>query len=177
MLKLYKQDVAPTLYWEAWASDDATVVVHHGKLGTRGTNRNKKIPRGVLPDDFIEQLSEPARAEGYREIPFEEQTSLILQFKTQDPWGAGDDLDKRYAVEELLNELLGWTGNGMCDGGDIGSGTMNLFSYVVDPQLACQAIVAELKKEGIEGGIIAVETEDDYQVLWPEDFEGEFSPI
>jgi hypothetical protein len=46
--------------------------------------------------------------------------------------GSTADLDKRVAVEELMNEGLGWTGLGHCDGGDIGSGTMKIFCYVAD---------------------------------------------
>lgn len=32
----------------------------------------------------------------------------------------------------MLNESLGWTGLGCCDGGSIGSGTMEACCYVVD---------------------------------------------
>lgn len=32
----------------------------------------------------------------------------------------------------MLNEGLGWTGLGCCDGGGIGSGTMEACCYVVD---------------------------------------------
>ena len=32
----------------------------------------------------------------------------------------------------MLNEGLGWTGLGCCDGGSIGSGTMEACCYVVD---------------------------------------------
>ncbi|NLE37909.1 MAG: hypothetical protein GX621_07780, partial [Pirellulaceae bacterium] len=61
-------------------------------------------------------------------------------------------------------------------GGDIGSGTINAFSFVVDPYPAKSTIVAALKEHNLlDGAIIAIEHEDDYEVLWPEDFEGEFS--
>jgi hypothetical protein len=32
------------------------------------------------------------------------------------------------------------------DGGDIGGGTMNIFSYVVDPEIAAQNILEVLKE-------------------------------
>lgn len=99
-----------------------------------------------------------------------------MQFKTEDAWGDSADLSKRHMVEDILNECLGWTGNGYCDGGDIGSGTINTFSFVIDPYLARDSIVIALKQNNlIDGAIIATSNKDGYDVLWPEDFEGAFS--
>lgn len=42
------------------------------------------------------------------------------------------DLKKRTRLEDHLNELLGWTGLGHCDGGSIGSGTLEACCLVVD---------------------------------------------
>jgi hypothetical protein len=35
-----------------------------------------------------------------------------------------------------MNECLGWTGNGSCDGGDIGRGKVNIINYVIDVKKA-----------------------------------------
>lgn len=40
--------------------------------------------------------------------------------------GAEADLEKRHELEDILNESLGWSGLGHCDGGSIGSGTMEV---------------------------------------------------
>lgn len=53
-------------------------------------------------------------------------SSLIVQFRT-DGWGSEDDLTKRYHLEDLLDARLQADNNGICDGGDIGSGTINIF--------------------------------------------------
>lgn len=50
--------------------------------------------------------------------------------------GAINDVEKRHRLEARLNETLGWTGMGMCDGGSIGSGSMEVCSYVVDFEVA-----------------------------------------
>jgi len=42
---------------------------------------------------------------------------------------------------------LGWTGNGRCDDGDIGSGEMSLFADVVDPYLAVTTILEEFRNK------------------------------
>ncbi|WP_244951636.1 hypothetical protein [Pseudoalteromonas luteoviolacea] len=44
-----------------------------------------------------------------------------------------------------MNETLGWTGLGHCDGGSIGSGTMEVCNYVVDFKVAKTVIENDLK--------------------------------
>lgn len=80
-------------------------------------------------------------------------------------------LKLRHSVEDLMNECLGWTGNGSCDGGDIGSGTANIFNYVVDVGKATRTIIEELKNNNLlQGAKIAYLNPDDeeYIVLYPD---------
>jgi hypothetical protein len=99
----------------------------------------------------------------------------VIQYKIEGH-GTTKDLDLRYKVENLMNEGLGWTGLGHCDGGDIGSGTINVFCFVVDVALGGQVIVRELEEnELLEHATIALSTEAGDKVLWPKDFVGEFS--
>ena len=48
-----------------------------------------------------------------------------------------------------MTDHLGWTGNGRCDDGDIGSGEMTLYADVVDPYLAVKTIPKEFKNKNI----------------------------
>ncbi len=85
-----------------------------------------------------------------------------------------DDLDKREKVEQCMNECLGWKGFGFCDGGDIGSGTMNVFCLVVDPKKAAPHVVEEpTANASIDGAVVAIGEKP--KVVWPDDFRGEFS--
>ena len=43
-----------------------------------------------------------------------------------------------------MNETLGWTGLGHCDGGSIGSGTMEACCFVVDFDIAKRVIEKDL---------------------------------
>ena len=86
----------------------------------------------------------------------------------------------RHTTEEFINEDLGWTGLGFCDGGDIGSGEMNIFCYVVDPHLACETILLDLDEpdERYIGTVIAYRDHDEqYHVLWPRDSTDKFSVL
>jgi len=177
MLKLYKRDGAVTSYWEAW-NDGRKVVIHWGALGEEGQSRQIRLQKGDTAAGTIARESQAPLAEGHKEIPIDDHATLIVQYRTVG-WGSPSDLKKRHRVEDILNECLGWTGNGHCDGGDIGSGTINAFCFVVDPHVAASTIVAALKKRRVlNGAVIAYHFgEDPETVLWPEDYQGEFSTV
>ena len=103
--------------------------------------------------------------------------TLIIQYKV-DANGTTDDFDKRVEVEDLMEECLDGTGLGNCDGGDLGSGTMNVFCFVADPDRAQKVIVDKLRANSLlDGAVIAQRIGEDYKVLWPHDFQGEFSVL
>ena len=60
-------------------------------------------------------------------------------------FGTEEDLDKRHRLEEIMDEVLGWTGLGHTDGGSIGSGTMEVGCIVVDYEIAKKVIEENLK--------------------------------
>ena len=176
MLKLYRVTEQGTEYWEAWATANE-ITIHWGKLGEGGENREIPIKPGINPNDTIKSEAKPIRAAGFKPLKPSQLRSIVIQYKIEGH-GSTADLDKRVAVEELMNERLGWTGLGHCDGGDIGSGTMNIFCYVADTKIAEPVIVRELKAGGfLEGAVIAERSDDSVEVLWPRDFEGAFSLI
>jgi hypothetical protein len=174
LLKLYKKEDDKTLYWEAWPEGD-DVVVHFGELGQQGETTTLSLPEFEPPDTAIQKHAEEARAAGFQEIDQEELYELIVQYKVESDAGL-DDVQLAYQVEEVLNDCLGWTGLGHCDGSDVGDGTLNVYSYVVDPRLACTAVVEELKAaELLNDAVIAYQDHnEEFVVLWPEDFKGDF---
>jgi hypothetical protein len=175
-VRLYKRGRRSIRYWEAWTRG-LWGVVHEGRVGDRGKSKDL-LP---LPDRPVEQQiaeeAEKVRGKGYAEIPREKQYQVVVQYRLQ-TWGSVEDLDKAHEIEHLFNECLGWTGNGFCDGNDIGSGCLNIFSIVVDAQFAAQTMVAELQKHKLLGGAVIAARygdEEEYWVLHPSGFKGEFS--
>lgn len=161
-------------YWEIWMTDDA-VTIHEGDLGSIGDTTEIRTSSKVEPRRIIEREVQQAKSRGFSEVPDEQTFSLIVQYRINGH-GSPDDLDKRHRVENLLDECLGWTGNGHCDGGDIGSGTMNIFAYVVDPDVAAQTVLQTLETEHmLEGAIIAINDDEDLRVVWPTNYTGQFS--
>ncbi|MGD0901913.1 MAG: hypothetical protein ABR924_03125 [Terracidiphilus sp.] len=177
MLKLYRTTERVTEYWEAWEDTPTRVIVHWGKIGEKGDSRKVSVKSGTRPSGIIKREAEPLRAAGFKTRRPEEHAQIVIQYKLEG-WGSGKDHDRRVQVENLMNECLGWTGLGHCDGGDIGSGTMNVFCDVVDAAVAALIVVSDLRENGqLEGAVIAARErngDDEYKVLWPEGFAGTF---
>lgn len=176
MKKLYKTINGVLHYQEAW-TDDEECTFHWGVVGSEGKLETYLIDGDLLKEPAVDNVLAPAVEEGYREIPPDAHFQIVVQYKTADFMGSAEELEKRHQVEDILNECLGWTGNGHCDGGDIGSYTINVFSWVVDGHVACKTIVGALRDAGLlQGVVIAYRNRDEeYEVLWPPDCSEPFS--
>lgn len=150
MLKLYKRIDNVLHYHEAWAHDRTKIIEHWGVVGERGEAVEHVRAKGVSEKKAIDQVLAGAAAQGYQPIDEEEHAILLIEYALDDssPMGTSADLKKRHALEERMNETLGWTGLGHCDGGSSGSGTMEVCCFVVDFAVAQRVIAADL--EGTE---------------------------
>ena len=144
MLKLYKRVDNEILYWETWDKDEKTGVIHWGVVGQRG--EDKEIKSGLFSNfrKEIQKEVDKKIAEGYVEINDSDLFTLLIEFNV-DGHGTTADVDKRHKLEDKMKEVLGWTGLGDCDGGSIGSGTMEVCCFVVDFDIAKQVIETKLK--------------------------------
>jgi hypothetical protein len=95
----------------------------------------------------LEGILAAARRAGYEEIDADDERRLIVEYAV-DGMGTSSDLEKRNRLEDHLNELLGWTGLGNCDGGTMGSGTMEVCCFVVDFARSKDVIEENLKGTG-----------------------------
>jgi hypothetical protein len=59
--------------------------------------------------------------------------------------GTSADLEKRQSLQHRMDNVLGWTGLGHCDGGSTGGGTMEVCNLVVDYAIAKQVIEEDLQ--------------------------------
>lgn len=144
MDKLYKRIKRVLHYHEAWA-DGQKIIEHWGKAGERGHTRQHKRNKKLGEEKQVEEVLSKPIAEGYEPIDIDGHAVLLIEYVI-DGMGIVKDLDKRHALEARMNETLGWTGLGHCDGGSIGSGTMDVCCYVVDFKIAKRVIADDLKK-------------------------------
>jgi predicted DNA-binding WGR domain protein len=144
MVKLYRRSADGELrYHEAWVNG-REVVEHWGIVGERGSAETHPQRAGRSAAATLQDVLARARAEGFEEIDPEDHATLIIEYAL-DSWGSAENADLRHEVESRMNELLGWTGLGNCDGGSIGSGTMEVCCFVVDFETAKRVIEADLR--------------------------------
>ncbi len=123
MIKMIKQTDEDTFYWEIWEEEeDQELLEHFGIVGDQGESRRFVLPAGEDAEVWKEEIAEEKESEGYDYLDEEELHELVIQYSYEEDQ-IEDALERRHAVEELMSECLGWTGNGHFDGGDIGSGT------------------------------------------------------
>jgi hypothetical protein len=143
MIKLYRSINNELHYWETWDKDTGTGIVHWGIIGLKGESKEVKSGlfknfRSKIQKEIIEKTSN-----GFREIDEDDHINLLIEYKI-DGMGTTADLEKRTRLQNKMDSLLGWTGLGHCDGGSIGSGTMEVCCLVVDFDIAKNLIEQSL---------------------------------
>ncbi len=145
MLKLYlRAGKSVAHYHEAWIAG-AKIHEHWGPLGEKGKNRVHEFDKKLGKKANLNRVLAEPLANGYAPIDLDDHAVLLIEFAVDD-MGTAKDLDKRHALEDRMNETLGWTGLGHCDGGSIGSGTMEVCCFVVDFAIAKRVIAKDLAK-------------------------------
>jgi hypothetical protein len=157
MLKLYKRTGDTLQYHEAWYSD-GKITEHWGNIGERGDSREHKLAKGEEAEPAIQRTLQAPVAQGFAPIDVEDHAVLIIEYAIEG-FGTKQQLEKRHALQSQIDETLGWTGLGACDGGSSGSGTMEVCCYVVDFEIAKRLIEGDLS--GTEFG--------DYKRIYRED--------
>jgi hypothetical protein len=143
MLKLYKFADGSKSYWETW-EHEGVHVVHWGTLGTRGSTKELRSTLFKKATDVIQKEIDRRVAEGFGPVESANHATLSIEFAIEG-MGRRTALEKRYRLQDRMDETLGWTGLGHCDGGSIGSGTMEVCCLVVDFDIARSVIEADLR--------------------------------
>ena len=149
MIKLYKTIDNELHYWETWDNENNSATIHWGKVGLKG--EAKTVKSGLFSNFRKEVQKEIDKKinEGYIQFDDMDLTFIEIIYPVVE-MGTEEDLNKRHALENRLNELLGWTGLGHVDGGSIGSGTMEVGCEVVDFEIAKNVIQQDLKGSEFE---------------------------
>lgn len=143
MLKLYRFSGLEKEYWETWEEEPRGHVVHWGALGTEGKSKTVKSSLFRNAEKSIQKEIDELIEQSFVPVLLEDHAILMVEYSI-DNMGSEADLDKRHRLENFLNEKLGWTGLGACDGGSIGSGTMEVCNFVVDFEIAKRVIEESL---------------------------------
>jgi hypothetical protein len=175
-LKVYRKLNGVTEYWESWqAAGEA--FVHRGRIGDPGETQRFSMKEPGNARRVIEEVEKVEKA-GFKPISFEDCDQIVIHYRLEQ-WGSVEDHTRRVEIEDQMNACLGRTCLGYCDGGEIGSGSVNVFCEVLDAAIAEPVIVNDLREHGkLEGAVIAKRErkgDDAYKVIWPKDFVGAFN--
>lgn len=158
--KLYKRlDSGALAYHEAWVNG-SRVIEHWGEAGTRGESVRHRKWFFQSESTAINRVLRKAEAAGFKTIEQNEMPYLLVEYRvgsvSETTW-----LEKRYRLQALLDEVLGWTGLGHCDGGSAGSGTM---------EACCMVVEFDIAKRVVEEALIGTEFSD-YSRIYCEPFD------
>jgi hypothetical protein len=167
VLKLYKKEGGGLLYWEAWVHE-GTLTVHWGTVGQVGEEKSQPVPPDEDPDMAIAEAAGPLVDAGYDEPEPDAMAPLIVQYAVEGK-GTGHDLEKRVAVEELLTDALGWTGNGEVEGGELREGLLQVHCRVMDPEAGVRTVVEALDSEDLLEGatVLVAHGDEEPKAVWP----------
>lgn len=144
MIKLYKRlESGRIAYHEAWVEDNQ-IFEHWGIAGTRGRLRTRKLDGTLDEQANLDRVLAKPLSEGFSPIDLDDHSVLLIEFPI-DGFGTQADIQKRYALQDRMDQTLGWMGLGHCDGGSTGSGTMEVCCYVVDFDVAKRVIEKDLR--------------------------------
>lgn len=167
MLKLYKKEGDSLRYWEVWVHE-GVLTTHWGTVGEVGEQKEAPLPPDEDPDFAIADAAGPLIEDGYDEPELEAMATLLVQYPIEGK-GTGHDVEKRVAVEELLTDALGWTGNGDVEGGELRDGHLRVYCQVMHTEAAVRGIVTALESEDLLDGasVLLAEGDAEPRLLWP----------
>jgi len=149
MIRAYKEVNDDLLYFHIWEEDETNAVFYQGAMGNVGELEHVSAKTPDELTDIINKKIDELNNTDWSGIDDDEYDVLIIEYKI-DGDGAEKDHEKRQAVQEKMNEILGLTGVGWCDGGSIGDGTMEICCVVFDYQLAYDIINEDLNETEFE---------------------------
>ncbi|PWB24671.1 hypothetical protein [Flavobacterium sp. HTF] len=154
MKKLYKFDKDELWYAEYWISDLKKVIIHTGKVGTKGTTEELDFSNFDQNDKKLDDFFQDRfRKMGFNEFHSDNLYWLVVQYKMKSLKGNTRDYWLRDKATDYLNDELGWKGLGHVDGFDMGKTitdskkfVLNIFCVVVNEELGINAIKRCLKE-------------------------------
>ena len=141
MYKLYKR--GDVMAFHAVWEEDGVVVERFGEVGEGGETRTHPIPPGSDEDQVMENLMRPVAKKGFEEIDDADLIPLHVEIGKTGQGGEAD-LARRHELEDRLDDLLGETGLGHCDGGEFSDRSMAAFCFVVDELIAREVIEGDV---------------------------------
>jgi hypothetical protein len=105
-------------YCQIWTRQ-LVVVTHRGVVGQRGVVTEQVVASTEAEEKAFQDAVRDAESEGY--VPLEKipNSQILVNYKVS-AWEESEIQSFKNTLQGLLGDLLGWTGNGCCDGFTLG---------------------------------------------------------
>lgn len=151
-LKMIKEFTEGKFYSHAWVEPDK-VLIKEGIVGNEFNLYKVQLSPEKQAYEILKELEELLLKQGFEYFDDDDYTILTIHYPlSNEDFGTNDDLEKRFEIEDILDACLRQTGNGDCDGGEIGNGEMLIFCSVIAPKIAIETITEELRKHNLLEG-------------------------
>ncbi|PZX04847.1 hypothetical protein C7437_10396 [Psychrobacillus insolitus] len=169
MIRLIKKVNNEMHYWQVWKLDK-DIFTQFGTLGVIA--EKEEIQRKFFESSkkVMRSLAKEKQLQGYEYIDEEALIKVFVQYRSKDKEQFEEVEEKSLSVEDLLDYALFSTGNGSCDGSEIGDDGGTNYCSVISIEIALETILKELSTNNLLDGIeIAFLNEDgEYVSLYPE---------
>lgn len=163
MIRLLKKEEKEWRYWEGWYEEkEQLYVAHFGKVGETGDHYAvlaEHVEGGT--HQVLQAWADERKETGYVDVKSADLRLLTIQF----PHLQESDTESRYAIEYMLDECLGRTGNGHCDGGDDSRQGLALICRVVQMDKAVAEVVQALRERSLLEEVCLYADEEDGQSI------------
>ncbi|UZR99543.1 hypothetical protein [Chondrinema litorale] len=178
-----KKDAGKIFTFEIKGMDDLTI--KKGVVGEYAESTNIHFESDSVRLPFIETQLADILEHGYREAKYDDQTILFIQIKPHNSQNSKDlskQLDQFEEVSRLFDEPIYEKNLGSYAASDLGAGYNILYS-VWDEKKGFDAILQVIENHQLEDRSIVAkriyksEEDWDYEVIYPNPFNGEFDPL
>ncbi|GED72264.1 hypothetical protein BRE01_59660 [Brevibacillus reuszeri] len=150
MIRLLKKGEKEWQFWEAWYEEkEQHYAIHCGIVGVRGGQYNVLTDHAGEYQHSLQEWVNEMKEEGYLEVTKDDLQCLHVQFAHLH----AEDIEMRYHIEQILDECLGTTGNGHCNGGDDSRGGLVVMCHVLQIDQAVVDVVQALREKSLADGV------------------------
>jgi hypothetical protein len=148
-LRMIKDISSAKFFSYSWVEPDK-VFIQEGIVGEEFQLYEVVLTPEKQAHDVMKQIENTLLEQGFEYFDYEDYTNIIIRFAlSTQGFGTKQDLIKKNEIEDILSACLRSTGNGDCDGSEIGNGELLIFCHVIDQQKAIGTIKKELKKHNL----------------------------
>jgi predicted DNA-binding WGR domain protein len=166
-LNFYKENSNHTQYWNARIKD-LQIIINHGTLNSLGTTQVMECSSKNERDSRLEAELTSIKAQGYLQWDLKNAKSLYIKFRLTRRWeGTSEDLDKKYALIDLMDHYLSKIGFGYCADGEREDHFISILCVVLNSFSRTDDLVQVLKENDLlEGITITTREGGEDKIIW-----------